>query len=479
MKDWTDDAPATLGSSWHRARIVASLLLIGAACRRSTGSPDQQRATTPKPPGRYWLRDTTLSDCGTPPKTWHVQGPVLVELRPAGWVRTVENSGEHFEGRLPDDMLERPIWNRGLMLYARRITSIHWDRPTGPEIGRLALGAFVSVLPRPDGTMLVGVPLMDRNGPPPSSLTTYTDPDALVAGVQKLVPLEPHGPGRSFFLPGIENTFWLDAPGDGGTEVPVQLLGCRDVWIPDGSNLGFQYVDGIEVRAKADDFLLGDSWYHFPRGLHTGWCKAHAISQDADHLVQSGPNEPAHDVDSIPKGYTPAKRPRPDPLSQAILESRSIFWFATTSSGPTCHAWEFRDGRERVDDYGRRLEARLVQVQAVRADDGKMTHHWYPATLRSATDAKQAQLFLAPVHPNPWKCDCTYDYALVDTAPDELIVLGRPIPDRLVAYDPRETERWFLSEATCKRALAEAVKLLSTDGSLATQLGFHAKQGEW
>lgn len=104
----------------------------------------------------YWLRNTPLlDDSGTPVGT--VDSPILVRLSPNGRVRSVHGT-QSVEGRLLAALLAAPKDGEGLALYAQKRAELHQHSPSGPVIGQVLPGAFVSVVPARAGYLRIALP---------------------------------------------------------------------------------------------------------------------------------------------------------------------------------------------------------------------------------------------------------------------------------------------------------------------------------
>jgi hypothetical protein len=127
------------------ALIVGTLSII--ACPRAPAGDGAPDAAARQPWSRYWLQNVSLLDGPNGKATKEIKGPVQVEFLGNGRVRSVPEAAEQFDGYLDPMLLTEPDVRRGLMMYSQRAGDLHFKTPTGPAIGKLHPGAFVSVTP--------------------------------------------------------------------------------------------------------------------------------------------------------------------------------------------------------------------------------------------------------------------------------------------------------------------------------------------
>jgi hypothetical protein len=177
----------------------------------------------------------------------------------------------------------------------------------------------------------------------------------------------------------------------------------------------------------------------------------------------------------VPEGYLAVQPELPDPLAPAIEEGASVYWITATESSLACEQWTFEAPRALDDAGAGALEARLAG-RPTRGGSGRAPS-WYPAEYHPASRERFGHLHLDPVHPNPWRCLCMYEYDLVAATDRMLIVVGYRMATGVVAVDPGDVERWYLSPGDCETARRQAAEAIERDAAAALSAGFHVQEG--
>lgn len=449
---------------WVRVSVVLAHVILN-GCRTDPVPSSRPDASLPvKPFPRYWLRDTPILDKPRGTKTHDIAGPVLVELLPDGRVRSPPGAKKAFEGYLPESLRHLPgEYGKGLLLYAQRAANLHIDRPSGPKAGVVYRGAFVTVAPSNDSQVLVGLPGFFRNKRP---MVAFVDGSALGTASHELVLPKHAEKGKSYL--GRPCTLWV-----GHSERPAEIStsSCIDLWVSFESRTASQRVGGVELRGVCSG--LDDVDGPRPsRAFLSLDCPAHAVSWAGSELRLHGETSRAGTpaaVAAIPNGYQRVEPPDPDPLAEAIREGRSVWWLVEREISAnridvTCEPWRF----EPSDcSEPRILEGRLIAPKPWR---GRKPH--YPFAYYPSNAVEPARLHLDYLVQSPYGTLRKYDYKLLRAAGDVLDMMGRPIPPRIVAYDPGEPERWFLTGSACEAARTSAIAALTQDPAESTRLGF-------
>jgi hypothetical protein len=494
---------------------------MGCHGERASHAPSDAGAREPLP--RYWLRDTELLDGPGGRAERSVDAPILVELSPDGRVRRAGEAATWL-GYVPDALLRTPELERGLMLYAQRIGDLHLYSPSGPVVGRLHPGAVVTVASGDAASVLVanlgfqfrvnqeredGIITGSSTGP----LVAYVARDVL--GTEPLTPAprlspEPGEPVRTHLLEPFR--FDLRIRGTPPNE-RIPALACEDLRLTEkeGDN-PTQYVRGVEIRAlrvTSDyDQVFTGLWYS-QYGAVSAFslsCPAHAIVGSPNHWLLIGPRNPRsgtqgspvsqEETSEIPDAFIQTRPPVPDPLVTAIEHDASIYWLldgaewnlahfdsdaprnkipAGDYPQPTCNEWRFEHGRRLTKPDGLvTVEARLRYHKSIEIAPGVRVVPWHPIQYALSDGRRPGRLHVSPLEENHFdKCACDYDYALLASEGAELTMMGRSVPDDIVAYDPGEAERWFLSRDACEAARVRAIQAIEQDGSATTRVGFH------
>ena len=414
-------------------------LILATGCthleRRERPAPD---AEAPIIYPQYWLTHTVLLDMQGGRPVANVEAPRLVELLPGGRVRSHDTTTPPLDGYLPSEVLQEPGRNRGLMLYAQRVGEMHCDHPGSSPLGRVHPGAFLSVVPTDDRVVRIGsLPFAWSR----KDFNVYVARDIL--GTTPQPPIDYRPPGRvwSVRMPHVEG--WIR---DCGPSVAWSAIECEDAWVYEDFRVS-QYSRGVEVVGESE---------HFNASTLPGAISSHEALHCPARTITS-PNAP------IPSGYRRLELPATDPLAQAITQGRAIHWLLQTERGPICDEWRFAKNR-------------LTRVKPFRANSGNVKAS-YPIDYHLSSEGRPAVLHLETLEFDgrpALMCPCQYDYFLLHADAGELELMARTMPEAVVAYDPRDAERWFLSREKCEIARAEVARAISQDGLLATQLGLHA-----
>jgi hypothetical protein len=478
-----------------RSKVLFSVIAACAACKRhdvqdvdakfdSKADPKIDASILSLMDEEYWLLETPLSASPDGGASKHVAGPALVVLGDDGKVETPVGSYPPVNGYVPQGILKRPEVSRGLMRYAVRTAELHAESPSGPVIGRLHLGAFVSVAPNGVSDADTGFALVGNLGPgrakPP--LVAYVEKAALEstpANVESEKPI-PGREARATF--GIVSTVWYGGSADAK---PLSLLRCHEVLLRNEGAEATQFLEGVELTGRNEYAFL---WTASPLVHGSLVCPAHAVTRRGDELVLVEPNprwdqgDPAGSevvrrvVPEIPPGYARVAPLERDRLAATIERGGSLYWLVATDKGLRCDTWRFEFVRKRREGEVTTLEARLRHPGPLDHLEEMGSVH-YPATYRMASGGKPALLHfdtLTTAAHLAMKCVCEYDYRILSIQGDEVLAVARPFPDDAVAFDPAEAERWFFTKQACDAHRERAVKAIELDGHQTTRVGFHA-----
>jgi hypothetical protein len=301
----------------------------------------------------------------------------------------------------------------------------------------------------------------------------YVDREVLGTEPREPAPLKAPADARAMRWP-VWISGWIADPGELNTQLAWNSVPCQDVWVSRDLKRVSQYIRGVEAIGLADSLTA-------PWAIDAGGgisCPGHFIAQRGSQLVWNestwpdNPNKPAEPkvVARIPDGYETFALPASDPLGHAIDQGASLYWLIDDGSGPKCEQWSFNLKNPRHGAPGR--EGRLV-----RREKWDKETAWFPMSYLPSEGKRPAVLHLGTIKLSgggTMKCECESNYALLRADDNELEVIAQPPPEGLVAYDPAEVERWFLTPAKCQAARTEVAQTLERDGSMATRLGFHA-----
>ncbi len=206
------------GRGFAFAALSAALLPLGCRDHQAPSAGRADAAPTAMLP-RYWLRDTALLDQPGGAEVRRVVEPALVELLPGGRVRSIAGAKESFEGSLPESTLKQPRGRKGLMLYAQRIGELHLLSPTGPLIGHLHSGAFVSVAADQGDWIAVGSPGFDRS----DAVVAYAERSVL--GPEPRPEIAPAHAEKGRSQVGLPVIFWFKDPTfEGSKPLPPDVV---------------------------------------------------------------------------------------------------------------------------------------------------------------------------------------------------------------------------------------------------------------
>jgi hypothetical protein len=376
---------------------------------------------------------------------------------------------KHAESRPPDTSPSR-------VLYAQRDVDLHLNGPDGPVIGKLRAGARVTAstdAATPDGGASVAVTIDRLRGP----LTAYVLRTALGPTAVPLAPFATPGGARVVF--GGPAEFWFTDP-TSTERLMIPGARCRDLGYWSDSVSGLQDIDGVQIRGPLDE---GFQWRYGPRShASLALCSARAVSRVGAQLLLTRTEENAgarirdvtQSVPAVPDGYLPVAPVLPDPLAAAIERGASIDWIAATGPTLTCEHWKFESSPHHEDAGEVTLEARLRRNAP---GGGAMASPYYPAAYHPAHGESLGRLDLDPIHPNPWRCDCTYQYTLVAATERVLTLVGYRMPSGAIAVAPQDIERWFLFPEDCEAARRTAAEAIEHDAAAALGAGFHVQEG--
>ncbi|MEZ4298572.1 MAG: hypothetical protein R3B70_26710 [Polyangiaceae bacterium] len=430
--------------------ITAAVVL---AC--SSSKPSDDAAPPGPPPPRFWLRDQPLAETkgATPDKT--VVGPALVELLADGEVLSPPETGQAIHGFLPDDARTKPGDRRGLMLYGQRISDLHLDSPTGPVVGRIHPGAFLSVAPHDETHWQVAVPRY-------SGLLAYVEKSALGPTPQRQV--TPVQTGKR-----VED-FGMDLWTPGGTKAFTTLL-CGDFHVQDqdGGAIASQYYDGIEITGRLDT----SQWIWGEHGETR--CLGRLVYDVKGHLREGAGKDfrDSVEIERIPEGYVRVQLPPVDPFVDLMDRRASFFWLVETKRGLECHEWKVATAaRERKAPEGPRITGKIKRLRdPIQAE---LDAQYHPS---SAPDTP-GDLALWGPHFKEGGYKCGRRFSILASGAEWLYVDNPglrkgPVSGTLVAFHPADVEHWFLTSGACQAAKTKADEVLARDRSQAKHLGMH------
>jgi len=456
----------TRGRRRQSLAVVASCLAVTTAfgCGKRAAETNELRPVTPV--AYYWLRNATLLDRPQGAPTGTVRGPLLVELHAEGRVRSVLGGTVTVEGFLPSERLTTPADRSGLMLYAQRTTELHHLSPSGPVIGRLHPGAFVSVAPGGDARWAtVGVSRYGAAGKDAGpGLIAYAERSALGPEPRPLV--APELGGRVV----LGHRLPLTAPGAAApfTETlggPLHVESERPALLA-------QSRQGIELRGTLDP-AYGDVV-----SARRGWLgsRGRAVYRTRAGLVLvDGQDElDGIDVDAVPADFLAYEALPQEPLGEALLAQRSLHWIVFGQQGPACEEWRPAEIR-RPAGSPRWLEGRLCRQRDPR--DTCYSVRYGPQPLAQQRDP--VLLLLGP-HGRDGGYRCGTPYAIVGRGEGVLYLAGtgRVWVPRLadgseaIAFHPADWEHWFLTRDACESQRAAGWTRVA-DGADARSVGVH------
>jgi len=428
---------------------------------------------------RYWLRDTPLLVAPGGSEARRIQGPVLVELAPDGQVRAAPGATEAVEGYLPQWVLQNPEKGRGLMLYAQRFGDLHAGSLSGPRIGRIYPGAFVSVAPGSGEDTRVDSPF---GGGDRGALALYVGPGVLGVKPQPLAPRQRGGKERA--IRASASFFDFDAAPGGGLH--VEALACHDIVYSSSAAhpskyTASQYVEGVELRGERE-FDAAAIESRPPVDFLTAMtCPPRSVARGDGQFVPRDPDMHSVTIDEVPPRFLAVDPGASARLATAIEQRHSIHWLVVLGKlGLVCNEWRF----DAVDTGSRegksRRETRLVRATALKSRRFGWTRPWYPVLYSPPREAPEeagpGSLGLGPF--NPFPRGARSPSGTLRVVGDELF-MGMRLPDDVVAFDPSDAERWFFSSSRCETARQQAAETLQRDGADATRLGIHHDEWLW
>ena len=295
---------------------------------------------------------------------------------------------------------------------AERGTVLHLDEADGPEIGRVFAGAHVRVLRIEGSAAEIAVPELDR-------------PRRVQGGVTN-----------------VALTAWVDASSLGTREVPFSPPPLEGRTVRDHysrvaervESFGFFYLrcgpfqileegpKSTRVAQRVGGFeLVG--WSELPiRGSRGDFrCPARV----AEEGVPAGLTE-AHSVD----------------VASVLRADRTVHWLVETNDGSyVCQDWHVTKKGE-LRHTGRANGERFETEYSIEREGSRVV--LLGPTTRTANGSGLGY-------------GCGADYRAVDFDADRLVLVPHANVTRTItAYDPDDTEVWFLSESACKEAAARA-----------------------
>ncbi len=426
----------------------------------SNGTPKQRPGpSTLHAPERYWLKNTTLLETPGGRPTHHVEGPLLVELLDGGHVRSVDRGATHVEGYLPEQLLDKPQPGQGLMLYVQQVAELRYGGHTGPVIGRLHPGALVSVVRLgSEGSLVGSLPFQ------PADLIGYVKGSALGSTVRELRAPEYDRGGRAYIMGMIPG---VPFPSSDGART-IQWNPCEPLWIDDATSAASQAIKGVELMAHCDrNAGVGYSPWE-PRRPYSMHCPATTILAQGTRLVLQTP----HGVGAVKSAPNHLGRIQDGTFTmlRGLMErEEDLHWVVFIEKEPSCIPVRFRRPRPWSGDTA------VLETTLVRREGTQL--YRYATRLFPGNEARPPRLVMDSAAPPGSSLCCEYNYALVGVSADELLLLGRRIPDHAVAYDPREVERWYRSRERCETARAEVERAVLEQPQLVPFLGTHARRG--
>ena len=288
----------------------------------------------------------------------------------------------------------------------QRESVLHLDEADGPEIGRAFAGAHVHVA-RVEGTAAeIALPQFQRpfrveGGVTEKPLTAWIDASAL--GTRAIPLVEPPLAGRA-----ARDQYMrvADRPG----ELGFFYMRCGPFEIleqgPETTRVA-QRADGVELVGWSEERVLGT------RGDFR--CQPHVVEDGA-----------------APPGYEQA---RSVDVAAVLRAGRTIHWLVETDDGHyACEDWH-------VTRSELRHVRRNMQTEYTLEREGDRVVLLGP-TMRSPQGESAF--------------GCGDDYRAVDLDADRLVLVPHAGSRPIAAYDPDDTEVWYLTESACRAAAARA-----------------------
>ncbi len=437
---------------------LGPVTVLLSACRPSPEAEllEHERRAEVRP--RYLLANTRLGTAQLADGEVLVTEPVEVELLKGRRVRSPRGSQPTVDGTVPEEILVQPVSGRGFMLTATRRTELRLATPSGAVIGELLPGARVSVVPSEGAHIRVGgLPFTEADGP----LELVVERAALsTASPTDRPQFEPDPRWRSLRWDGAQLTVWST-----GAKLRKALFNsarCVDLFVVPGTSRVFQQVDGVLIAGELDSPPPSSSVLTAAAEP----CPAHVAIQQGSTLLASTPGAAATlmPVGRLPAHLEPIAKPLISPVPGLIRKGQAVSWLIDDGQSLRCDTWRF-SGHD------------LGQPRLVRQNTFEDRRVWFPIRYTEHGNGRLPVLSLETITMSDGttlKCECTTHYTVVSANGVELRMLARSSPGELVAFDPSETERWFLSEQACETARGEVLDVLSSNASLASRLGFHA-----
>jgi len=294
----------------------------------------------------------------------------------------------------------------------QRESVLRLDEPHGPEIGRAFAGAHVRVERVTGSAAEIALPQFQRpfrveGGVTEKPLTAWIDASALAT---RAVPLAP--PPLTGRAARDQYMRVADRPG----ELGFFYMRCGPFEILE------QGPETTRVAQRAGGVEL------------VGWSESRVLGSRGDfrcppHLAESG----------TPPGYEQA---RSVDAAAVLRAGRTIHWLVETDDGYACEDWH-------VTRSELRHKRRDVETEYTLERDGDRV-----VLLGPTTRSPRGESALG----------CGDDYRAVDLDGDRLVLVPHAGSRPIAAYDPDDTEVWYLTESACRAAAARA----SSPAALAT-----------
>ena len=434
------------------------------ACKAATRPERTADSDTVPAASAYWLVNTELTTTPDGGPSYLVQGPTPIDLFGDGHVLSKPGQPIRLDGYLPENNVRHPRRDGGLMLYANRSTDLHLDSPGGPIIGRLHRGAFVSVgRARGDSVTIGGIGLQKVR-----PRTVYVRRDALGFDVVRATPQLHVGKGRSKVAP---LAFQFEDP-QKGTRIVIEAMECYETWFPLNGNPS-QNIAGVEITGVSDTH---DRRIDQPRSyLSTAYCAMRTVSQHGSRLFLTEPQLGQEiEVTQAPADFLPVEMLYPDPLLHALHSGASVYWMVNDPSSPFCLQCTFNQATRKTTV---RAESDIGRLRCSSVNSPRTWN--YSVAYRRSDRSGPARLHLERLPPLPASQIPTYDYTLLGSEGDALLVTPYRVPERTIAFHPDQAERWYLKQASCEAALLLVVEHLSQFPERSSAVGFHVSDSYW
>jgi hypothetical protein len=472
-------------AKWFGGLLVTILLLAAplvAGCKTPRVSSDSGAAGAPGALGSdartFWLRNSPLLDASAKP-IGSVQGPLLARVGPQGRVQSSPGVTPSVDGYLPASLLATPKDGEGLALYAQRQADLHEQSATGPVIGRVYPGAFVSVAPASPGYLLLALPAF--RAAPQEQVLAVVEENAFGSASQRL-----QGPSsegqlvRDFVNAPLWAVEFTARP-----VPPFASTMCGDVRVLSvtarASRIS-QYHAGVEIFGW-HDYPIDVAQYCSPYR-----CKQRTVIRDGAALWLTGTGTTHADriqIPSPPAGFLRAELTGPDALQGRIKGRLPVYWLTRSKRNTArCSKWTFDGVTERKSDATVSvLEGRMRGDPLL--SNGKRSLPSFTLTYEPANYEHAGKLHLKGLHfnrlgsppgavgeRNSYRAVTSYDFVGSTENALRMLNLARPANQNLVAWHPDDEERWFFSAEACATAASAASSALSA-GSETPPGGFH------